>query len=123
MQLSTEVSFVGKQVRIERRIWDGAGFVRTGEVMSGDIGKLEQLADNFGRLADRYLKGPVPWAWIAAAYQLRGKSLVVGLCIWRMSGATKSRTICLGNDELESLGVDRAAKIARSRRPGGCWPD
>ncbi len=58
----------------------------------------------------KFLKGPVPWAWIEVAAQLPAKCLAVGLCLWRLAGATRSETIKLSNKECEALGVSRHAK-------------
>jgi hypothetical protein len=101
-----------KRARIERRIWnrDTQRFATTGEVAEGDVSALEQLADNLVGSAGHFLKGPVPWPWIIAAAALPGRALVVGLCLWRLAGALKSRTVKLGNADLKPLGVDRAAK-------------
>ncbi len=60
--------------------------------------------------ARKFLKGPVPWAWIERASALPGKALAVGLSLWRLAGALRSRTVRLGNREVERLGVDRFAK-------------
>jgi hypothetical protein len=101
-----------KRVRVERRVWDAdsQSFAATGETMEGDAAKLEQLADRLSGSSGLFLKGPVPWPWIVAAAALPGKALVVGLCLWRLAGATKNRTIVLGNADLAPFGVDRAAK-------------
>jgi hypothetical protein len=63
-----------------------------------------------GKHAERFLKGPVPMSWLAAAAQLPGKALAVGLALWRLAGATKSKTVRLGNTEMDEWGVDRSAK-------------
>ena len=57
-----------------------------------------------------FLKGPIPWHWIIRASKLPGKALIVGLCLWRLKGATKKNAIPLSNVELEPFGVDRAAQ-------------
>jgi hypothetical protein len=57
-----------------------------------------------------FLKGPIPWEWIIRASALPGKALIVGLCLWRMKGATGKDTIRLSNRELAPFGIDRAAK-------------
>src|ERR1043166_8983167 len=57
-----------------------------------------------------FLKGPIPWWWIIQAAELPGKALIVGLCLWRLRGATKKNVISLGNSELKPFRVDRAAK-------------
>jgi DNA-binding transcriptional ArsR family regulator len=58
----------------------------------------------------RFLKGPVPWDWIIRASELPGRALIVGLCLWRLSGAVGNRTVTFGNAELQPFGIDRAAK-------------
>jgi hypothetical protein len=62
----------------------------------------------------RFLKGPIPWSWIIRASELPGKALVIGLCLWRLSGAVGSKAVgskavgskavTLGNAELEPFG-------------------
>jgi hypothetical protein len=58
----------------------------------------------------RFLKGPVPWVWVCKATKLPGKTLEVGLALWRLSGAMRSDTVRLTNKEMKALGVDRNAK-------------
>jgi hypothetical protein len=73
------------------------------------------------RPEDLFLKGPIPWKWLVRAHDLPGKALIVGLCLWRLKGATGTNTIPLGNKELEPFGIDRAAKsraIAELKRAG-----
>jgi DNA-binding MarR family transcriptional regulator len=67
-------------------------------------------ADRQKSLLAKFLKGPIPWSWIEKACRLSGKSLAVGLCLWRLAGATKSKTIKLSNSEVAALGIDRHAK-------------
>lgn len=82
---------------------------------------------------NKFLKGPVPWAWIVKAAGLPGSALVVGLALWRLAGAMKSVTVRLANSETEALGVCRSAKsraLAELERAGlvtieqrpGCIP-
>ena len=101
-----------KRVRIERRVWDSGSrrFATTGEAVEGEVFVLEQLADELLGSVGLFLKGPVPWHWIVTAAALPGKALIVGLCLWRLAGALKSRTVTLGNADLKPFGVDRAAK-------------
>ena len=77
--------------RIERKIWNAerGGFTGTGEVMDVDIDTLEPATERLRVTGDRFLKGPVPWSWIAGAAALPGQALLVGLCIWRLAGAKK----------------------------------
>lgn len=98
--------------RIERKIWnvDRGSFTATGEATDIDIDSLEPTTERPPVSGGRFLKGPIPWSWITAAAALPGHALLVGLCIWRLAGATKSHTVSLGNSDLKPLGIDRAAK-------------
>jgi hypothetical protein len=60
--------------------------------------------------AGQFLKGPVPMWWLARAASLPGKSLAVGLCVWRLVGVMKKDTVRLATKEVEAMGVDRHAK-------------
>ena len=101
-----------KRARIERWVWDSDNrrFAPTGEAVEGEVSALEQIAGALPGSTGRFLKGPVPWPWIVAAAALPGSALVVGLSLWRLSGALKSKTVTLGNADLKPFGVDRAAK-------------
>jgi hypothetical protein len=78
----------------------------------------------------RFLKGRIPWNWVVRAAQLGRNSLIIGLCLWRLKGATGKNTIFLSNSEVEPFQIDRAAKsralraleeaglIAVKRQPG-----
>jgi hypothetical protein len=119
--------------RIERLRWDAHGgkFRQTGECVECTPATLGGLQPWQAQATRRYLKGPVPWAWVIAASALPGKALLVGLCIWRLRGATKRETVVLGNADLEPLRIDRAAKsralaaleraglVRIKRQPGG----
>jgi hypothetical protein len=95
--------------RIERKIWSAhrGSFIATGETMDVDTNTLEPEA-KIPR--GRFLKGPIPWSWIAAAAALPGRALLVGLSLWRLAGAMKSDTVSFGNSDLRQLGIDRATK-------------
>ena len=58
----------------------------------------------------KFLKGPIPWSWITAASKLPGNALDVGLCVWRLLGATGRMQVPLSNSEVAVLGIDRHAK-------------
>jgi hypothetical protein len=88
-----------KPIKSEHRIWDRDAQ----RFIASDVGTRPALRG-------RFLKGPVPWSWIVTAAELPGSALVVGLCLWRLAGATKRQSFMLGNDEMEVMGVDRAAK-------------
>lgn len=73
----------------------------------------DQKSQTYAPAAQRptkFLKGPVPWAWIEKAASLSGSALAVGLALWRLAGAVKSKTVRLANSETETLGVGRSAK-------------
>ncbi len=95
--------------RIERKVWSPhrGTFVATGETTNVDITTLKPEAKI---PSDRFLKGPIPWSWISAAAALPSRTLLVGLCLWRLVGAMKSDTIFFGNSDLRQLGIDRATK-------------
>ncbi|MBY0459213.1 MAG: hypothetical protein K2V38_17930 [Gemmataceae bacterium] len=55
-------------------------------------------------LGEKFLRGPIPWAWLERAGLLPGKALVVGLAIWREAGIHKERTVPLN---LSNLSIPR----------------
>jgi hypothetical protein len=77
------------------------------------VGERIEFID--GRLvppATQFLKGPVPWDWVARAAALPGKApLLVGLSLWRLKGLKPGRdTVMLDNAALEPFRIDPAAK-------------
>ena len=72
-------------------------------VPTQDTGPLRQ------KRPGRFLKGPIPWAWLATAAQQPGKALHVAIVIWFLSGLKKSRTIALPGSVLRTMGVNRHA--------------
>ena len=44
------------------------------------------------RSGEKFLKGPIPWAWLQRAFLLPGKALHVALLLWREAGCRRSRT-------------------------------
>jgi hypothetical protein len=96
----------------ERLIWDaGRGtFGTTDGKNEAQTGIPGRPAGSLRASSVRFLKGPIPWPWISAAAALPGQALMVGLCLWRLAGATKTKTVFLGNADLAPLGIGRAAK-------------
>jgi hypothetical protein len=86
------------------------------------------------RAGEPFLKGPIPWTWLAAAAGLPGKALAVGLVVWREAGCRGVRTVPLRLGAVARLGMhpdtakrglralERAGLVAVRRRPGRC-PD
>jgi hypothetical protein len=82
------------------------------------------------RRAGRFLKGPVPWRWLALALALPGKALAVGLMLWQLRGMTNRATVlfCLTRAEAEGIPtttarraisrLEAAGLVAVRRRPG-----
>jgi hypothetical protein len=124
-----------KQTQIEHLIWNAKSghFVATGEPITTGTATLETAADKLWVPQGRFLKGPVPWLWIVVAAALPGKALLIGLCLWRLAGAMKCKTVWLGNADLRALGIDRSSKSRALRalegaglievvRERGCFP-
>ena len=61
------------------------------------------------RPGERFLKGPISWAWLAAAGSSRGRALQVALVLWLEAGMKKSATVSLTHARLREMGVDRSA--------------
>ncbi len=61
----------------------------------------------------RFLKGPIPFNWLAIAARQPGKTLHVAIGLWHLAFMQNNHTVALSNKILESLGVDRFSK-ARS---------
>jgi hypothetical protein len=76
-----------------------------------------------------FLKGPVPWLWLARAGSLPGKALFVGSYLWFLTGLKRPELV-LGLRDLERHGVaketvrrglehlERAGLVAVTRRRG-----
>jgi hypothetical protein len=124
-----------RPVRVQPFVWDKVAgeFAPTADPIEFEEARLESIEMKTQRRYDRFLKGPVPWDWIVRASALPGKALVIGLCLWRLQGATKSPTVTLSNAELSPFRIDRAAKsraldalekagLITAVRKTGRWP-
>jgi hypothetical protein len=58
---------------------------------------------------EEFLKGPIPWAWIREAIVLPGRSLAVGLVIWKEAGWRKQMAFGLTLQRLIDNGIPRDA--------------
>ena len=67
------------------------------------------------RRGEKFLMGPIPWAWLQRAGQLPGHALHVANIIWFQAGLTKSATVPLASKELRAMHVTRkvAARALR----------
>ena len=70
-------------------------------------------AEAFGpprhKQGQRFLKGPIPWAWLRGAARFPGKALHVAIALWFTAGLTRRRVIQLSPSTLRMLGVERNA--------------
>ena len=64
------------------------------------------------RSGERFLRGPIPWTWLARAAQVSGQGagLKVALVLWFLSGLKhQAKTVALSGKLLRELGVERHA--------------
>lgn len=60
----------------------------------------------------RFLKGPIPWEWLAAASRCPGKALHVGLVVWHHAFLRKSSTVSVSMTRAASeMGFDRSSAL------------
>src|SRR5688500_12227922 len=55
----------------------------------------------------RFLRGPIPLAWLHRAAGLPGKALAIGLALWFLHGCRKRWTVRLTRRTLQRFGVGR----------------
>lgn len=55
----------------------------------------------------RFLKGPVPWPWLARAAALPGRALAVSVVLWHYAGMARTRTVALNLSRLP-LAIERS---------------
>jgi hypothetical protein len=69
----------------------------------------------------KFLKGPVSWSWLSRAMRLPGKSLAIGLMLWRESGCVKNRTVrfCLARAIDEGIPTTTARRAIRELERAG----
>ena len=69
------------------------------------------------QIMGKFLRGPVPLVWLAAAGECGLKALRTGLAIWHVSGKNDwALTFPLTSTDTKRLGVDRRAKWLALRR-------
>jgi len=61
------------------------------------------------RLGEKFLKGPIPLLWLAAAAKQPGRALHVGIAVWFLAGIKRNAVIALSSSILVSFGVNRHA--------------
>jgi hypothetical protein len=73
------------------------------------------------RQGEKFLKGPVPWAWLESAMRLPGKALHVALALWWEAGCANRRTVrfCLNGSLPGGLTRQSARRGLRRLAAGG----
>ena len=84
---------------------------------------------------EQFLKGPIPWDWLALAAGQPGKALHVGIALWRWAGIKRTGVIKLSlSCAAGELGTSRsalsrglaaleAAELVSVKRQAGCRPE
>ena len=95
--------------------------------MSGTCAKPQRYISG-----ELFLRGPVPLSWLAAAGQLGGKTLHVGVYAWYLAGLHDSMCVKVSTSKLQEFGVGRQSAYKAlaalehhhllfvERRPGCC---
>jgi hypothetical protein len=73
------------------------------------------------RRGEKFIKGPIPWAWMECAFGLRSKALQVALLLWFEVGCRSSRTvrICLSGRLPKGLNRQSARRGLRALAEAG----
>jgi hypothetical protein len=58
---------------------------------------------------EKFLKGPIPWNWLALAAKQPGRALHVGIALSFLAGLKRTGTVALSGRVLCELGLDRHA--------------
>jgi hypothetical protein len=67
------------------------------------------------RQGEKFLMGPIPWAWLERAAKLKGKALHVALLLWMESGCRKNRSVRFNlSAEKFNLSTDTARRALRT---------
>jgi hypothetical protein len=68
-----------------------------------------------------FLRGPIPWTWLAQAMHLPDKALAVPLILWREPGITNLLTVALSQKRLRECGIlpDAARRAVRNLETAG----
>lgn len=68
-----------------------------------------------------FLKGPIPFRWLAAAARLPNRALPLGTAIWFIAGMKRSRTVTVPRAILVQMGLSRytAGRALKRLRDAG----
>jgi hypothetical protein len=81
------------------------------------------------KTGEKFLRGPIPWAWLKEATDLPGKALALALHVWREAGWQKRRTVKLNLSRIDLKlskyaarralqALERAKLVVTHREPG-----
>ena len=82
------------------------------------------------RHGGKFIKGPIPFTWMATAHTLPGKAGAIGLSLWFLRGVRKAETFAVSREAMQLAGCQRgtyykalnvlesAGLIRQRRRPG-----
>ena len=59
------------------------------------------------RAGDKFLRGPIPLAWLALAAKQPGKALAVALVLWFLAGVQKHKAVKWEPSTAELFGMSR----------------
>lgn len=103
------------------------------ELPSGAVGKMKpSKRPPRHKRGERFIMGPLPLSWFAAAAKLRGRALHVGMVLWWLAGMKKDRTVKWEPSAAEPWGLDyqaayrglraleTAGLVSQDRRRGRC---
>jgi hypothetical protein len=68
------------------------------------------------RPGEPFLKGPIPWYWLAIAARLPGKAVQVSLLLWKEAGCRKCRVVPFCLAQGADIGVSRKSARMALRR-------
>jgi hypothetical protein len=71
------------------------------------------------RQGEKFLKGPIPWAWLERVFPLSGKALHVALLLWKEAGCRRNRTITLCLSGVLPEGLNRQSARRGLRQLAG----
>ena len=87
--------------------------------LEGDLDKLllagptaSRAARGGGSSNERrwFIRGPIPEVWVARAFTVSSRALVVGLVLWKLAGMRKGKTVRLSAAASRLWGLSRSTR-------------
>jgi hypothetical protein len=85
-------------------------------IRGGDIVTVKPLRLPRHTGGQQFLRGPIPWQWLATAAKLPGKTFHVAVALWFVAGFRSKPQVKLTSKLLAGLGVTRKAKYRALER-------